>query len=139
MSDIEALLQENRVFPATSAFKAQANVSDPEIYDRANADLEGFWAEFARGFDWIKPWDRVLEWNCPWAKWFVGGQMNVSANCLDRHLRTWRRNKAAYIWEGEPGEQRVLTYGDLSREVNKFANVLRDLGVKKGDRVTIYM
>ena len=93
----------------------------------------------ARKLDWFKPWDKVLEWNPPHAKWFVGGKLNVSYNCLDRHIKNGLRNKAAIIWEGEPGEQRTLTYWDLYREINKFANVLKGLGVKKGDRVAIYM
>ena len=109
------------------------------MYERAQKDPEGFWAEAARSLDWFKPWDKVLEWNPPIAKWFAGGKINVSYNCLDRHVKTWRRNKAALIWEGEPGEERVLTYADLYREVNKFANVMKKLGIKKGDRVTIYM
>ena len=109
------------------------------MYERAKKDPEGFWAEAARSLDWFKPWDKVLEWNPPIAKWFIGGKLNVSYNCLDRHMKTWRRNKAALIWEGEPGEERVLTYADLYREVNKFANVMKKLGIKKGDRVTIYM
>ena len=95
--------------------------------------------DIARELHWFKPWDKVLEWNCPWAKWFVGGQINLSYNCLDRHVSTWRKNKAAIIWESEPGEVRTLTYQQLHREVQKFANVLKSLGVKKGDRVAIYM
>jgi acetyl-CoA synthetase len=109
------------------------------VYEKAKKDPEGFWAEAARSLDWFKPWDKVLEWNPPIAKWFTGGKLNVSYNCLDRHVKTWRRNKAALIWEGEPGEERVLTYADLYREVNKFANVMKKLGIGKGDRVTIYM
>ena len=98
-----------------------------------------FWAEIASELHWFKPWDQVLEWNCPWAKWFSGGQINLSYNCLDRHVATWRRNKAALIWEGEPGEVQTLTYQQLLTEVSKFANVLKSLGVQKGDRVAIYM
>src|SRR5262245_24843721 len=136
---IEALLAEERAFEPTAALREQANISDPSVYERAQKDPEGFWAEAARSLDWFKPWDKVLDWNPPIAKWFSGGKINVSYNCLDRHVKTWRRNKAALIWEGEPGEERVLTYADLYREVNKFANVMKKLGVKKGDRVTIYM
>ncbi len=136
---IEALLAEERVFEPAAALREQANISDPGVYERAKKDPEGFWAEAARSLDWFKPWDKVLEWNPPIAKWFIGGKLNVSYNCLDRHMKTWRRNKAALIWEGEPGEERVLTYADLYREVNKFANVMKKLGIKKGDRVTIYM
>ena len=109
------------------------------MYARAAADPEAFWAGFARELEWIKPWTKVLEWNPPHAKWFVGGQLNISANCLDRHVRTARRNKAALIWEGEPGDRRTLTYFDLHRQVCRFANVLKSLGVNKGDRVALYM
>ena len=98
-----------------------------------------FWAKAAKELDWFKPWKRVLEWKCPWAKWFIGGKINASYNCLDRHVKTARKNKAAIIWEGEPGDERILTYRDVWREVNKFANVLKKLGVKKGDRVAVYM
>ena len=136
---IEALLAEERAFEPTAALRAQANINDANVYERATKDPEGFWAEAARSLDWYKPWDKVLEWNPPIAKWFTGGKINVSYNCLDRHVKTWRRNKAALIWEGEPGEERVLTYADLYREVNKFANVMKKLGIGKGDRVTIYM
>ncbi len=136
---IEALLAEERTFPPSEQFKRQANVNDSSIYQQADKDSERFWADAAQSLDWFQRWDKVLEWNPPFAKWFVGGKINVSYNCVDRHVKTWRRNKAALIWEGEPGEERVLTYGDLYREVNKFANVLKKLGVRKGDRVTIYM
>ncbi|MEW5976573.1 MAG: acetate--CoA ligase [Acidobacteriota bacterium] len=136
---IEALLAEKRSFLPPDELKRQANVKDPGIYEEARKDPEAFWGQAADSLDWFKKWDKVLEWNPPLAKWFVGGQINVSYNCLDRHVKTWRRNKAAFIWEGEPGEERVLTYADLYREVNKFANVLKRLGIKKGDRVTIYM
>jgi acetyl-CoA synthetase len=136
---IEALLAEKRSFPPSDDFRNQAVVKDATIYERAAKDPEAFWAEAAESLSWIRKWDKVIEWNAPLAKWFVGGKINVSANCLDRHVKTWRRNKAAFIWEGEPGEERVLTYGDLYREVNKFANVLKKMGIRKGDRVTIYM
>jgi len=136
---IEALLAEERAFEPNAELRKQANISDPGVYEKAKKDPEGFWAEAARSLDWFKPWDKVLEWNPPIAKWFTGGKLNVSYNCLDRHVKTWRRNKAALIWEGEPGEERVLTYADLYREVNKFANVMKKLGIRKGDRVTIYM
>jgi acetyl-CoA synthetase len=136
---LEALLVEERQFAPSQEFRQQAHVRDETPYQKAEEDLEGFWAEVAEGFEWFKKWDKVLEWEVPFAKWFVGGKMNVSVNCLDRHVRTWRRNKAAFIWEGEPGEERVLTYADLYREVNKFANALKTLGIQKGDRVTIYM
>jgi acetyl-CoA synthetase len=136
---IDALLQEDRRYEPTAAFKAQANVADPGVYERARNDPEGFWAEKAMDVDWFKPFHTVLEWDCPWAKWFVGGELNASYNCVDRHLSNWRKNKAAIIWEGEPGDSRVMTYADLYREVNEFADALRKLGIKKGDRVAIYM
>jgi len=137
---IEALLQEQRVFPPSEAFVRQANINDPSIYEEAARDYEAFWAKWAGELiDWYEKWHTVLEWNPPYAKWFIGGKLNACYNCVDRHVKTWRRNKAAIIWEGEPGEQRVLTYGDLHREVQKFANVLKSLGVRKGDRVCIYM
>ncbi|HUF12845.1 MAG TPA: acetate--CoA ligase [Longimicrobiales bacterium] len=141
---LEALLSEKRMFAPSEAFRAQANASDPAIHDRAAADPESFWAEWARELDWIEPWSEVLEWNPPYAKWFAGGKLNAAYNCIDRHLTGPRRNKAALIWEGEPGEarageRRVYTYWDLYRAVSRFANVLRALGVKKGDRVGIYL
>ena len=136
---IEALYTEDRKFPPPAEFQKRAAVPDASIYDEADRDLEGFWAKQAASIDWFKKWDRVMKWDAPWVQWFIGGKLNVSYNCVDRHARTWRRNKAAIIWEGEPGEERVLTYGDLYREVCKFANVLKKLGVKKGDRVAIYM
>ncbi len=141
MSDqaIEVYLQEGRSFPPPEELSKSANMADPKVYERANKDPEGFWAGVAKELDWIKPWDKVLEWNCPWAKWFIGGQINASYNCLDRHVKTWRKNKAAIIWEGEPGDERVLTYREVWRQVNQFANVLKTLGVKRGDRVAIYM
>src|SRR5215475_7503012 len=134
-STIDALLQETRRFAPPPDFVAKANVQDPAVYQRAHDDPEGFWSDAADRLDWFKRWDTVLEWDAPWAKWFVGGQLNASYNCVDRHNSTWRRNKAAIIWEGEPGDSRVLTYRDLYREVNRFAAVLLDLGIKKGDRV----
>src|SRR5262249_55620657 len=110
------------------------------IYRKAAKDLPGFWAEQAKALDWFKRWDKVLDDSRkPFYQWFVGGQFNIVANALDRHVQTWRKNKAAIDLEGEFGHQRVLTYVDLYREVNKFANVLKSLGVAKGDRVTIYM
>jgi acetyl-CoA synthetase len=139
MSDIDVLLQENRKFEPDPAFALTAQVSSREIYETAERDYEKFWADEARKLEWIKPWDRVLEWNPPHVKWFAGGKLNVAANCIDRHVNGPRRNKAALIWEGEPGDTRTLTYWDLYREVSKFGNVLRKLGVKKGDRVAIYL
>ena len=136
---LEALLQENRRFEPGSGFRAAANANDPAIYERAAADPEAFWAEWAGKLDWFEPWQTVLEWKAPHAKWFVGGKLNAAYNCLDRHLSDARRNKAALIWEGEPGDARTYTYWDLHREVGKFANVLKSLGVVKGDRVGIYL
>jgi len=136
---ISTLLEEKRVFPPPAAFRAQSLVKDEEVYRAASRDREAFWAEQARKLDWFQEWDKVLEWDPPDAKWFVGGKLNASYNCLDRHVKTSRRNKAAIIWEGEPGEQRTLTYWDLYRDVNKFANALKSLGVRKGDRVAIYL
>ena len=136
---IEALLQENREFDPPEEFTRQANVRDPSIYRTADRDFEKFWEDFARELLWYKPWKRVLDWNPPKAEWFVGGKLNASVNCLDRHVAGPRKNKAALIWEGEPGDQRTLTYRELLREVSKFGNVLRSLGVDKGDRVTLYM
>jgi acetyl-CoA synthetase len=135
---LDTLLSERRRFPAPAAFAAQANATQA-LYAAAARDREGFWAEQARALDWIRPWDRVLEWNSPHAKWFVGGRLNVSANCLDRHLNGPLRNKAAIVWEGEPGDRRVLTYWDLARETRRAANALKRLGVTKGDRLAIYL
>jgi acetyl-CoA synthetase len=139
MTEIDALLKEDRRFAPSPQFQQAAIANDPSVYDRAAADPESFWAGFARELEWIRPWTSVLEWKSPYAKWFVGGQLNISANCLDRHVRTARRNKAAFIWEGEPGDRRTLTYWDLYRQVGAFANVLKSLGVKRGDRVALYL
>jgi acetyl-CoA synthetase len=136
---LDALLQETRSFSPSADFRHQANVSDPRVYERAAHNLEAFWAEEAARLDWFKPWHKVLDWNAPWAKWFVGGRLNVTHNCVDRHAASPRRNKAAIIWEGEPGDSRVLTFGMLQREVNRFANALKSLGVHRGDRVAIYL
>jgi acetyl-CoA synthetase len=134
-----ALLEEKRSYPPSEEFKKQANWGEQSAYDSARQDPESFWAKEAERIDWIKKWDKVLEWKAPWAQWFVGGKLNVTHNCVDRHAASSRRNKAALIWEGEPGDSRVLTFGMLQREVNKCANALKSLGVKKGDRVAIYM
>ncbi|HEX8848230.1 MAG TPA: acetate--CoA ligase [Gemmatimonadaceae bacterium] len=139
MTDIDVLLQENRKFPPEPAFRRAAHISSRELYDYAAADPTGFWDGMARDLDWTKPWDTVLEWKPPHAKWFVGGQLNAAYNCVDRHVANGRRNKAALIWEGEPGDRRTLTYWDLFVEVSKFANVLGSLGIRKGDRVAIYL
>jgi acetyl-CoA synthetase len=138
-ANLDALLSEKRSFPPPEEFRRQANAADPAIYEKAHLDSEGFWAAEAEKLDWFKRWTKVLEWNVPWAKWFVGAKLNLTHNCVDRHAATSRRNKAAIIWEGEPGDSRVLTFGMLQHEVNKFANVLKSLGVKKGDRIALYM
>jgi len=136
---LEALLLEKRRFPPPKAFAKAAHVSSESAYRRADRDFEKFWEGFAKELDWFRPWRRVLDWKPPKAQWFVGGKLNASVNCLDRHLSGPRKNKAALIWEGEPGDQRTLTYRELHREVCKFANVLKALGVRKGDRVTLYL
>ncbi len=135
---IDALLSEKRVFEPSEQFRARALWTDPAVYERAAADPEGFWAEQANALHWFEQWDRVMEWNPPWVKWFLGGKLNVSYNCLDRYLETGG-DKVAYHWEGEPGEERTLTYRDLYEDVCRFANGLKSLGVKKGDRVAIYL
>jgi acetyl-CoA synthetase len=141
---IESILQEKRLFPPSAEFSQKAQIKSLEeyqqLYDKAKADPQKFWADLAETeLHWFQKWDTVLDWQPPFAKWFVGGKINISYNCLDRHLTTWRRNKAALIWEGEPGDSRTLTYAQLHREVCQFANVLKQLGVQKGDRVGIYM
>ncbi len=136
---IETLLDEQRRFPPPAAFRAAAHVRDQTPYERARRDREGYWAEWAAQLEWIRPWDRVLQWKPPHAKWFVGGKLNASVNCLDRHVRAGRAARLALIWEGEPGEVRRITYGELHADVNRFGNVLRGLGVRRGDRVAIYL
>ena len=136
---LEALLREERQFAPPREFRMRANAPDPGVYARASEDPESFWSGWAKELDWFEPWDRVLEWSRPHARWFVGGKLNASYNCVDRHLAGPRRNKAALIWEGEPGDTRVLTYWDLHREVCGFANGLKGLGVERGDRVAIYL
>jgi acetyl-CoA synthetase len=139
MSDIDTLLDEQRTFPPPGAFTANAVINDPAIYARADDDPELFWAEEAARLAWMKPWHTICEWKPPHVKWFLGGTLNVAVNCLDRHVKTSRRNKAALVWEGEPGDRRTLTYWELYRDVCSFANVLKSLGVKRGDRVGIYL
>ena len=136
---IETLLEEGRSFHPPNSLKKSAHVKSKAVFDQARKDPEKFWATAAKELDWIEPWKKVLEWDCPWAKWFIGGKINASYNCLDRHVKTTRKNKAAIIWEGEPGDERVLTYREVWRQVNQFANVLKKLGVKRGDRVAIYL
>ncbi len=141
--NIESVLSEGRKFEPPAEFSARAAVKSAAEHEalcrRAEEDPEGFWGECARNLHWFKPFDRVLEWDFPFAKWFVGGTINASYNCLDRHLSGPRRNKAAIIWEGEPGDSRVLTYQMLADEVGRAANALKQLGVREGDRVAIYM
>jgi acetyl-CoA synthetase len=139
ISPLEELLTEDRVLHPSPAFTEAAVVRDDEPYRRAAADPEAYWAEWARQLDWYEPWERVLDWNPPHAQWFVGGKLNACYNCVDRHVKNGLRNKAAIIWEGEPGDRRTLTYWDLYREVNRFANALKARGIKRGDRVAIYM
>ncbi|MEX1183514.1 MAG: acetate--CoA ligase [Gemmatimonadota bacterium] len=136
---LDMLLTEDRRFAPDASFRERANASDPGLYGRAATDPEGFWAEWARKLEWSEPWREVLAWDAPHAKWFVGGRLNAAYNCLDRHLGGWRRNKVALIWEGEPGDVRTYTYWDLHREVSRFANVMKSLGIAKGDRVAIYL
>ena len=136
--EIEALFSEAREFPPPLEFAEHANMK-ADAYARADQDFEGFWAEQAERLSWFRKWDTVLEWDLPYAKWFVGGELNVAYNCVDRHVENGLGTKVAYHWEGEPGDTRTLTYADLQREVNKCANALLELGVKTGDRVGIYM
>ena len=142
-ADIESVLKETRVFAPSADFSARAHIGSRADCERwtglADAQPEQFWAEIARELHWFSPWNAVLEWKPPFAKWFVGATTNLSYNCIDRHLASWRRNKAAIIWEGEPGDTRTLTYHDLHREVCQFANVLKRFGVAKGDRVGLYL
>jgi acetyl-CoA synthetase len=140
---IDSILKESRIFQPSPEFSNQAHIKSLEQYEQlyleAEENPEAFWGRIAEELHWFRKWDRVLEWNSPWAKWFEGGLINLSYNCLDRHVATWRRNKAAIIWEAEPGEVRTLTYQQLLLEVSKFANVLKSLGITKGDTVAIYM
>src|SRR5579864_1063320 len=136
---IEALFAENRTFPPPEGFARQANARDPEIYKRATADFERFWEAEAERLDWFERWRKVLHWDekSKVARWFDGGKLNVSQNCLDRHVASGEGNQVAYFWEGEPGDTRVLTYEDLLRETCRLANALKELGVRRGDRVAI--
>ncbi|HEX6166116.1 MAG TPA: acetate--CoA ligase [Acidimicrobiales bacterium] len=137
---IEDFLIEDRTFPPPGGFKADALVTGAEVYEEAEADWQGFWAHQAADLvSWYDEWHTVLEWDQPFAKWFVGGTLNVSYNCLDRHVEAGQGQRIAYHWEGEPGDSRTITYADLLAEVQRFANVLKDLGVRRGDRVAIYM
>jgi acetyl-CoA synthetase len=141
--DIESILREQRKFAPPEEFVAHARIKSEaerrELCRRADENPEEFWAEQAQRLDWFKPFDKVLEWSPPFAKWFIGGRLNASYNCIDRHLAGPRRNKAALIWEGEPGDSRILTYQMLASQVAQCANALKQLGVGSGDQVAIYM
>jgi acetyl-CoA synthetase len=140
---IESLSTESRLFPPPAEFSEQAHIKSfkeyEKLYAEAAKDPAAFWAKQAEELEWFQKWDTVLEWEEPHAKWFIGGKLNISYNCIDRHLKSWRKNKAAIIWEGEPGEIRTLTYLQLYRQVCKFANVMKKLGIVQGDRVALYM
>ena len=141
--NLESILREHRVFAPPAEFAAKAHIKSIEqyesLYRKSIEDPESFWAGIAEELHWFAHWTQVLEWNPPWAKWFVGGKMNLCYNCVDRHALGGKRDKVAILWEGEPGEVRKLTFGELHGEVQKLANVLKDLGVRKGDRIAIYM
>ena len=139
INTVDALLEEKRVFKPEKSFLSQANVKDARIYKDARKNPQKYWANWAKQLDWFQKWNKILEWKPPFAQWFIGGKLNACYNCVDRHVKGPNKNKAALIWEGEPGEQRILTYWEVYREVNKFANALKSLGVKKGDRVAIYL
>src|SRR5438067_7264366 len=137
--DLEVLLKTEDRFPPPEEFTQQANASDPGVYDEAERDFEAWWAKWAKELDWFEPFETVLEWNPPWAKWFKEGKLNASHNCLDRHVENGKGDKVAYHWVGEDGDTRDVTYADLLDTTKRFANVLKDLGVEKGDVVGIYM
>jgi acetyl-CoA synthetase len=136
---IDDLLLENRTFPPPEDFKERSLAAGPFLYDQADVDYQGFWAKQALALDWSEEWQTICEWDLPFSKWFVGGKLNATYNCLDRHVEAGRGERVAYYWEGEPGDTRVLTYADLLDEVQRFANVLKGLGVERGDRVNIYL
>src|SRR5438067_11268068 len=137
--DLEVLLKDEEVFEPLEDFVEEANFSDESIYDEAEKDFEAWWEGWAKELDWFEPWQTVLEWNPPWAKWFQEGKLNVSHNCLDRHVEAGNGDKVAYHWVGEDGDSRDVTYADLLDSVQRFANVLKSLGVGQGDVVGIYM
>ncbi len=137
---VDSLLRVDRVIHPTPETLDRAHIKDyPAAYRRSIEDPQAFWDSVARELEWFTPWHTVLEWTYPWAKWFVGATCNIAYNCLDRHARTWRKNKVAVIWVGEGGEERIFTYGELLRQVNRCANALKALGLRRGDRVTIYL
>ncbi|MEO8247648.1 MAG: AMP-binding protein, partial [Chloroflexota bacterium] len=138
---IENLLREDRTFPPPAPFSASALIDDPGIYERTATEdgFREFWTQEGNRLDWMEPWSELYTWDAPYAKWYLGGKLNVSANCLDRHVANGLGDRIAYFWEGEPGDMRTITYRELLDEVCRFTNALRGLGVKKGDRVAIYM
>ncbi|MCB0958575.1 MAG: AMP-binding protein, partial [Acidimicrobiales bacterium] len=137
---IEDYLLEDRMFPPPEGFKERSLVASNFLHEEADRDVEGFWARQAAALlDWQQDWETILDWQLPFAKWFVGGKLNVAENCLDRHVRAGRGDRVAFHWEGEPGDTRTITYADLLAEVERFANVLKGLGVEKDDRVAIYL
>jgi acetyl-CoA synthetase len=136
---LEALLQEGRTFPPSEAFRKSAVITGTELYEEADRDWQGFWARQALALDWDQEWTTILDWDLPFAKWFVGGRLNASYNCLDRHVAAGHGEQVAFYWEGEPGDTRVLTYADMLAETQRVANALKSLGVAKGDRVAIYL
>jgi acetyl-CoA synthetase len=137
---IDALQWENRTFPPSADFKRQALVTEVGFYDDANADYQGFWARQAADLlHWNRDWSTICDWQLPYAQWFIGGELNVSYNCLDRHVENGLGDRVAFHWEGEPGDTRTITYRDLLDEVSRFANVLKGLGVQRGDRINIYL
>ncbi|MBD3257305.1 AMP-binding protein, partial [candidate division GN15 bacterium] len=136
---IETYLKEKRSFKPSAAFSKQATASKTSVYTQASRNAVKFWESMASELVWKKRWTKALQWKAPDARWFIGGKLNITETCLDQHLANGRRNKAALIWEGEPGDRKVLTYFELHRQVCKFANSLKGLGVKKGDRVAIYL
>src|ERR1044072_1793210 len=142
-SNIDSILKENRLFAPPEQFSKQAHIKSLDEYNRlfseAEADPDAYWARIASDLHWFRSWDSVLEWNYPFAKWFSGGLINISYNCLDRNVASWRKNKAALIWEAETGEVLTLTYNQLLIDVSKFANVLNSLGIETGNTVAIYM
>jgi acetyl-CoA synthetase len=136
---IDTLLQEDRKFAPSADFIAQANANDASIYETADADWQGWWASWADQLDWFKKWETVCEWEKPYSKWFLGGKLNACFNAVDRHVLAGRGDRTAWIAEGEPGDIRVFTYADVLAEVQKVANALKELGIKRGDRVCIYL
>jgi acetyl-CoA synthetase len=133
--NIETLLKESRLYHPSARTTAAAYIKDYESeYQKSIADPEGFWSRMANELHWFSPWTQVLEWNYPWAKWFVGGTCNIAYNCLDRHVASWRKNKAALIWVGENDQERIFTYGELYRQVNRCANALKTLALKFPNR-----